>query len=143
MLKLKLLILFVIIISTSSCASKTSVNASVNPKPTASPTIPIDPSSNIGKVDENGITAAIDVPKNPVCSRKYVSVKLDTFETCLIDGLTYVQVANVLGYRGTLQAKSGNREIWQWNDGSGKYLTATFSGGKLISKSQIGLEVGT
>jgi hypothetical protein len=103
------------------------------------PTALVDPNSNIGKVDQTGTTIMVDMPNHPSCSREYVSVKLDTFENCLIEGLTYVQVANVLGYRGELQAKSGDTEIWQWNDGSGKYLSATFFDGKLVSRSQIGL----
>lgn len=32
--------------------------------------------------------------------------------------------------------------MWQWNDGEGKYLSAMFSDGNLMSKSQIGLEPG-
>lgn len=84
----------------------------------------------------------VEVPTHPSCSRKYVSVKLDTFENCLVDGMTYSQVANVLGYAGKLQSQSGSIEMWQWNNGEGKYLSAMFSEGKLISKSQIGLEPG-
>ncbi|MEG4170216.1 MULTISPECIES: type IV pilin-like G/H family protein [unclassified Microcoleus] len=84
----------------------------------------------------------VEVPTHPSCSRKYVSVKLDTFENCLVDGMTYSQVANVLGYAGKLQSQSGSIEMWQWNDGEGKYLSAIFSDGKLMSKSQIGLEPG-
>jgi hypothetical protein len=82
----------------------------------------------------------IDVPKDEACQREYVSVTRDTFERCLIEGLTYVQVANTLGYRGELQAQSGSMEIWQWNGGTGKYLSATFMNGRLTSKAQIGLD---
>ena len=87
-------------------------------------------------------TVGVEVPTHPSCSRKYVSVKLDTFENCLVDGMTYSQVAKVLGYAGKLQSQSGSIEMWQWNDGEGKYLSAMFSDGKLMSKSQIGLEPG-
>lgn len=103
---------------------------------------PVDPNSSIGKVDQNGVNVTVDVPKAPACSRKSVSVKMDTFETYLVDGLTYVQVANLLGYRGELQTKSGDMEIWQWNDGAGKYLSATFNDGKMVSKAQVDLEPG-
>ncbi len=84
----------------------------------------------------------VDVPKAPARLRAFVSVKMDTFEQCLPDGLTYVQVANVLGYRGTLQIKSGSTEIWQWNDGEGKYLSIVFDNEKLKSKAQVGLQPG-
>lgn len=85
-------------------------------------------------------TKAIEVSTDEACHRKYVSVKMDTFEKCLTEGLTYVQVANTLGYAGTLLAQSSNAETWQWNSGEGKYLTVTFVNGQLVSKSQINLE---
>lgn len=100
-------------------------------------------SSNIGEVDETGVKITVDVPKDPACSRTHTSVKMDTFEKCLLEGLTHVQVANALGYRGELQTKSGNIEIHQWNDGVGKYLSVTFANGKLMSKAQTGLEPGS
>jgi hypothetical protein len=134
--------LLILIFSSTLLVSACSSNNSV--KPTASPdasTAPIDPSSNIGKADQNGVTVTVDVPKAPACSRTYVSVKMDTFEQCLPDGLTYVQVANVLGYRGTLQTKSGNTEIWQWNGREGS-LSIVFDNGKLKSKAQAGLQPG-
>lgn len=92
------------------------------------------------KTDLAGIPISVEVPQHPACSREYVSVALDTFDSCLLEGMTYYQVASTIGYRGTLQAKSGDTEIWQWNAGTGKYLSATFSKSKLTSKSQIGLD---
>jgi hypothetical protein len=133
---LLLIIVFSSTVLVSACSSNNSVKPISSPDTSAAL---IDPSSNIGKSDQNGVTVTVDVPKAPACSRAYVSVKLDTFEQCLPDGLTYVQVANVLGYRGTLQTKSGGTEIWQWNDGEGKYLSVIFDNGKLKSKSQLGL----
>jgi hypothetical protein len=138
----KPLLLIIIFSSTflvSSCSSNNSVKPISSPDTSAAP---IDPSSNIGKADQNGVTVTVDVPKAPACSRTYVSVKMDTFEQCLPNGLTYVQVANVLGYRGTLQSKSGNTEIWQWNDGEGKYLSIVFDNEKLKSKAQSSLQPG-
>ena len=85
------------------------------------------------------VSKEIEPPTGEACERSYVSVKLDTFSQCLVEGLSYVQVANTLGYAGTLVASSGSAETWQWNDGGGKYLSITFVNGKLISKSQIGL----
>lgn len=138
----KPLFLIIIFSSTflfSACSSNNSVKPISSPETSAAP---IDPSSNIGKADQNGVTVTVDVPKAPACSRTYVSVKMDTFEQCLPDGLTYVQAANVPGYRGTLQTKSETTEIWQWNSGEGKYLSIVFDDGKLKSKSQIGLQTG-
>ncbi len=138
----KPLLLIIIFSSTffvSACSSNNSVKPISSPDTSAAP---IDPSSNIGKADQNGVTVTVDLPKAPACSRTHVSVKMDTFEQCLPDGLTYVQAANVLGYRGTLQTKTGSTEIWQWNDGEGKYLSIIFDSGKLRSKSQAGLQSG-
>jgi hypothetical protein len=101
---------------------------------------PIDPNSAIGQIDQFGVTVTTDKPSHPACNRKFVSVKLDTFESCLVPGLTYVQVANILGYKGTLSAQASTVEIWQWNDGQDRLLTAKFEGGRLVSKSQLGLE---
>ena len=95
---------------------------------------------DMGKRDVQGNTVTVNVPDNASCHRRYVSVKLDTFNDCLVEGMTYVQVANTLGYRGELQSQSGSIKLYQWNDGSGKYLSASFEDGRLSSKSQIGLE---
>ena len=125
------------ILLVSACSSNNSSKSTVQDSTTIGTTN--SSSSNIGKVDDNGVTATVDVPKAPACLRKTVSVKMDTFEQCLPDELTYVQAANVLGYRGRLQTKAGNTEIWQWNDGDGKYLSIVFDNGKLKSKTQVGL----
>jgi hypothetical protein len=135
-------LLLILIVSSIFLVSACSSNNSVTP--IASPdtsTASVDPSSNIGKADQNGVTVTVDVPKAPACLRTFVSVKMDTFEQCLPDGLTYVQVANVLGYRGTLQTQSGSTEIWQWNGREGS-LSIVFDNGKLKSKAQAGLQPG-
>jgi hypothetical protein len=97
------------------------------------------PVANIPSPSSLPVAALPEVPNNPACSRKYVSVKLDTFQYCLVDGMHYIQVANILGYAGTLQAQSGSTEIWQWNNGNGGFLTGNFSNQKLVTKSQVGL----
>ncbi len=97
---------------------------------------PADPNSEIGQVDEMGVKAVVDTPKAEPCQRKYASVKMDTFTECMVDGMTYVQVANLLG-RGKIASKAGNTEIWQWSNYG--VITASFVDGKMISKSQSGL----
>jgi hypothetical protein len=102
------------------------------------PEAPKDPSSLIGQKDQFGAVAIADVPKLEECSRKYVSVKLDTFQNCIVDGLTYVQVANTFGYAGKIQAESGNSKIYQWNGRDGVVM-GSFVDGRLVAKSQSGL----
>lgn len=97
---------------------------------------PVDPSGEIGQVDEMGVTATVGTPQAEPCKRKYASIKMDTFTECMVDGLTYVQVANMLG-RGTMASKAGNTEIWQWSNNG--VITASFVDGKMVSKSQSGL----
>lgn len=104
-----------------------------------SPEAPKDPSSYVGQKDQFGAVVVVDVPKLPECSRSFVSVKLDTFQNCLVDQLTYVQVANALGYPGRLQAESGDSQIWRWSGRDGVVM-ASFVNGRLVSKSQSGLQ---
>jgi len=121
----------------TSCATTQAPPTASSPSPSAAPT---NPNSNIGKTDETGTVVTVDLPDNPACQRKTTSVKLDTYENCLVEGLTWVQVANVLGYKGNERSRSGSTHIVQWSDGSGGYITATFVDNKLQSKSQIGLK---
>jgi hypothetical protein len=127
-MKTRILLAAALLIAATSCSQA--------PKTTTAQ--PANPNSAIGRVDEFGVTVTMDRPDHPACSRKTVSVKLDTFENCLVPGLTYVQVANILGYKGTLGAESGGSQVWDWNDGSG-VLMAKFENGRLVSKSQSGL----
>jgi hypothetical protein len=139
----KALIALPLIFMLFACGSKPSKKADAGSKTGAkSPSAQVDPDSKIGLVDQFGVTVSVDVPKAESCTRKYVSVKLDTFNECLPEGLTYVQVANALGYKGELQSKSGDVELWLWNGGSGKYLSGQFVNGKLTGKSQVGLVNG-
>lgn len=96
--------------------------------------------SNSRAVTSVPVGQGIEIPAIEPCNRSYVSVKMDTFSQCLIDGMSYNQVVSVLGYPGTLTASSGSAETWQWNDGQGKYLSAVFINGRLVSKAQAGLD---
>jgi hypothetical protein len=79
------------------------------------------------------------VPSDPACNRPHVSIKLDTFQSCLVEGMSYIQVANILGSAGTLQAQSGSAQVWEWGDGNGGFLFVSFRDQLMISKSQTGL----
>jgi hypothetical protein len=116
--------------------------ATPTPEAVASPTEAATPASdsNIGKVDETGTTVVVDVPDDEVCRAKTVSVKKAVFETCLIGGLTFVQVSNVFGYKGVLLSQSGTTEVRKWTSGSEGVVLGTFRDGKLVGKSQVNLE---
>lgn len=112
-----------------------SETAIASPSPSVSPS---NPNSAIGKTDQFGVVVKIDIPSFPECQRKYQSVEKDTFEKCLIEGLTFVQTSNIIGFAGDLSSKSGTYEVRQWSNGM-KIITASFKDGYLISKSQVGL----
>ena len=124
----------------SSCSSRSvETPKSVAIAPSASP-VAANPNSIIGRVDSTGTVIKIDTPDDPICHRKTQSVKQDNFKLCLVERMTFVQVSNVFGHAGDLQSSSGATEIYQWNDGAGKYASALFVNGYLSSKSQVGLE---
>jgi hypothetical protein len=83
--------------------------------------------------------AAITTPDKPSCHREFVSVKRDTFDECILIGMSYRQVIEVFGYRGKLVSQADRVEIWEFNGGSGKEAMLTFTDGKLSIKSQSGL----
>jgi hypothetical protein len=58
------------------------------------------------------------------------------------NGMTYQEVVNILGKEGEERSSSSYYTIYLWNDGtgSGGNLTASFTNGRLTSKSQIGLK---
>lgn len=117
------------------------------PKTTAPPSVPPlasqpNANSDIGKTDARGIVITTDTPDAPLCHPAYYQVKKEVFETCLVDGMTFVQVSNAIGYEGVLVSQSGNTEIMRWQAGADneRMIIGTFRDGKLVSKSQVGLD---
>lgn len=116
------------------------------PSPTESPSAVPAPTASaasdsmIGKTDEFGTVVTVDTPKRPACQRKFSEVDKAVFEECLIADLTYVQVVNVIGFRGDLVMAAGNLKTYQWKGRNASSITASFVDGKLKSKTQIGLE---
>ncbi|MBD2076257.1 hypothetical protein H6F86_20720 [Phormidium sp. FACHB-592] len=120
----------------------------IAPSPTSSPETSPSPTeaakpakdSNIGKVDATGTTVVVDVPDNPVCDPETTQTTKEVFETCLIESLTFVQASNVIGFKGELVSQAGTTEIRKWTARGDGVIFATFSDGKLVSKSQSNLE---
>ena len=78
------------------------------------------------------------------CSPAFQRLSLETYTLCIHEGMSYVQVGNVIGNPGTNHGQSGNVSVWNWtenvhgeSDGS---MSATFINGKLASKAQYGLD---
>lgn len=55
------------------------------------------------------------------------------------NGMTYIEVAEIIGDLGTTVAESDNVRIEQWKSSDGGYASVTFVDGKVTSKSQAGL----
>ena len=82
----------------------------------------------------------VEVPDLEPCKRGFVSVHLDTYQECLLEGMTYEQVANIIGFKGTPGASSGSSEIWHWRGRDNEIITVLFDKTGLSSKSQVNLK---
>lgn len=74
------------------------------------------------------------------------NVSLEEFDV-LYTGMSYEQAVETIGFEGSLNSQvdigAGQEykmEIYTWPNPNGSNMNATFQGGKLISKSQIGLK---
>jgi hypothetical protein len=99
-----------------------------------------NPNSLIGQKDGQGFEITVDTPENPACQAKTVSVTMAVFETCLVNGMTYIQVSNIIGFAGEIMADSGTAKLYSWSGRGGSVITANFLSGKMFSKSQSGLQ---
>ena len=80
----------------------------------------------------------ISIPDNPECHKTTSSLTLEMFQNCFPDGMSYENVAQIIGYPGTVITQSGNSKIYTWNGSSGT-MAAQFINNRLVSKSQSGL----
>lgn len=65
---------------------------------------------------------------------------------CVLEGMSYYEVANAIGVEGEPRGASGSVEVYGWNGvWTGGYaiiegqMSATFQNGILVSKAQYGL----
>jgi hypothetical protein len=84
------------------------------------------------------VAARVEKPALPACSRKRAALDLEIYDQCILEGMTFVTVSNIIGFPGTPVSSSGDTTIYQWryND---TYMTVSFVNNKLTGKSQIGL----
>jgi hypothetical protein len=74
-----------------------------------------------------------------VCNLPYSALTSAIYERCLKEGMTYAEVASIIGFEGKQQASSGNSVTYNWS-GSGGSMSAVFTDGKMVSKAQQGLK---
>jgi len=141
-MKLQTLALLAIALTLPACAPSTQTTPTASPSPSpSSAATRVNGESQIGLTDAQGRKVEVDLPDDAICYQKTVQVTLEVFDRCLINGLTFVQVSNAIGYKGTLVSQSGSLETMRWGSGTdGKQIFGTFQDGKLISKTQTGLQ---
>jgi len=79
-------------------------------------------------------------PGVDVCNLSYSAVTIAIYEKCINPGLSYIQVSNIFGFKGTSVSESGSIAIYTWGSVEGGLVTATFESDKLTSKSQVKLK---
>lgn len=73
------------------------------------------------------------------------TITLDEFNR-IQNGMTYDQVVNIIGGKGTLQSSAGDGQyktemyMWEGEGGFGANANVTFQGGKVEAKAQLGLQ---
>lgn len=78
------------------------------------------------------------------CFPDHQRLTLDTYNLCIKEGMSYVQVANIVGNAGTNYGKSGSVEVWNWG-GTGVIetnpgiMSVNFVDDRLAGKTQSGL----
>ncbi|NES92065.1 MAG: hypothetical protein F6K13_24130 [Okeania sp. SIO2B9] len=90
------------------------------------------PSKNVLVTDKTGY-----------CYPEYQRLTLDTYNECIILGMTYNDVVEVIGNYGNAISESGGFLVWSWNENnngktSGKMII-TFANGKAVKKTQYNL----
>ena len=75
-----------------------------------------------------------------VCRLPYSALIQAMYETCFSEGMSYIDVANIIGYKGEESAKAGNSTSHTWNGSKEGMMSATFVDDKLTAKTQQGLK---
>ena len=71
--------------------------------------------------------------------RPHVHLTYRKFQECFVEGVTYGDVATMIGTHGRLVQQSGPMSIYQWGSVEYGMVTIAFSDSRLISKNQINL----
>lgn len=75
-----------------------------------------------------------------VCNMPYSALVKAMYETCFSEGMSHIDVANIIGYQGDEAAKAGNSTSYTWEAPKGGMMSVTFVDDKLTAKSQQGLK---
>ena len=75
-----------------------------------------------------------------VCNLPYSALIQAMYQKCFPEGINQIKMSNIIGWAGEEISRSGDTVIYKWADGDKGILTATFTKGGLIGKSQNGLK---
>jgi len=75
-----------------------------------------------------------------VCNLPYSALIMAMYQQCIKEGMSYVEVANIIGFNGEESSSSGSTITYKWSDGEEGVMTAVFQANRLSSKSQTGLK---
>lgn len=75
-----------------------------------------------------------------VCNLSYSALIKAMYEKCLLEGMGYISMSNLIGWAGEEISRSDDTVIYKWGSGEQGILTATFVNGRLTAKSQMGLK---
>jgi hypothetical protein len=75
-----------------------------------------------------------------VCNLPYSALIMAMYQQCIKEGMSYVEVANIIGFNGEENSSSGSTVTYTWSNGEKGIMTAVFQNNKLSSKAQTGLK---
>lgn len=79
---------------------------------------------------------------SPYCQpREHVHLTYKMFNECFVEGLTYYQIADMIGHPGQLVSQNGSITIYQWTGNKNSVVSLLFKDSKLSSKSQVNLNL--
>lgn len=95
-------------------------------------------------MEQETATAPEPIKLSEYCHPGYQNLTLDTYNECIHYGMSYVEVANVIGNTGTIMAETASSKIVSWG-GTGDVMShdgtmsATFINNELTAKAQFDL----
>lgn len=100
------------------------------------------PETSMAGVKPNPIAVKEGYPPEgtDICNLPYSALIKEMYEQCFHEGMTYVQVSNIVGWQGEEVASSGSTSTYQWGDGDSGTMTLTFENDKLLHLSQNNLK---
>ena len=100
------------------------------------------PRTSAAGVTPNPIAVKMGYPPagTDVCNLPYSALIRQMYEQCFTEGMSYVQISNIVGWQGEEVSRTGSSVTYRWGDGKDGSMLLIFESDRLISKSQTGLK---